>query len=96
MSKQALKAIIQSPAFSSVANFSRVAIFIQDIKYEKFWKAIFCLLRAVVPALKALCYCDTNYPVMDKIYYLAHRANDAILKSALEFDGVDLFGLDWT
>ncbi len=29
---------------------------------------------------------------MDKIYYLVHRANDAILMSALDFDDVDLFG----
>ncbi len=78
--------------FSSVAHNSRVALSIQDIEEEKFWKAIYCLLRAVSLALKALCYCDTNYPAMDKIHYLVHRANDVILKSALDFDNVDLFG----
>ncbi len=44
------------------------------------------------PLLK-LCYCDANYPAMDKIYYLAHSANDAILNLAMDFDDVDfLFG----
>ncbi len=90
--KRALKATIHSPAFSSVAHNSRVALSIQDIEDEKFWKAIYCLLRAVFPALKALRYCDANFPAMDKIFYLANRASDAILKSAMDFDDVDLFG----
>ncbi len=80
---------LQSPAFSSVA------LSIQDIEDEKFWKAIYCLLRAVFPALKALGYFDINYPAMYKIYYLAHRDNDAILKLAMDFDDVDLFGPIW-
>ncbi len=29
---------------------------------------------------------------MDKIYYLAHRANGKILNSVIDFYGVDLFG----
>ncbi len=91
MSREALKATIHSPAFSSVAHNSRVVLSIQDTKDEKFWKAICCLLRAVFPDLKALQYCDANYLAMDKIYYLVHRANDAILMSALDFDDVDLF-----
>ncbi len=90
--KRALKATIHSPAFSSVAHNSRVALSIQDIEDEKFWKAIYCLLRAVFPALKALCYCDANFPAMDKVFYLAYRANDAILKSAMDLDDVGLFG----
>ncbi len=73
-SKKALKATIHSPAFSSVAHNSRVSLSIQDIEDEMFWKA------------QALNYCDANYPAMDKTYFPAHRANDAILKSALDFD----------
>ncbi len=94
MAKKALKATIHSLAFSSVAHNSRVALSTQDIKDEKFWKAIYCLLRAVFPCLKVLRYCDASYPAYakDEIYYLAQRANDVILKSALDFDDVDLFG----
>ncbi len=88
--KRALKATIHSTAFSSVAHNSRVALSIQYIEDEIFWKAIYCLLRA--PTLKALQYCHANYPAMDKIFYLIHRANDAILKLAMDFDDVDLFG----
>ncbi len=90
--KQELQATSHSPAFPSVAHNSRVALSIQNIEDEKFWKAIYCLLRAVFYALKALRYCDANFPAMDKIYYPASRANDAILKSAMDFDDVDLFG----
>ncbi len=61
----------------------------KDFEDEKFWKAIYCLLRAVFPALKALRYCDANFPAMDKNFYLANRANDAILKSAKDFDDVE-------
>ncbi len=90
--KKGIEATIYSPALSSVAYNSRVALSIQDIEDEKFWNAIYCLLRAVFPALKALCYCDANYPAMNKISYLAIRANDAIFNLAMDFDEVDLFG----
>ncbi len=89
---RALKATIHSPDFSSVAHYSSVILSIQDIEDEKFWKAIYCLLRAVFPALNDLLYWYSKYPAMDKIYYLAHRANDAIPNSAMDFDDVDLFG----
>ncbi len=89
--KWALKATIHSIAFSSFAHNSRVALSIQDIEDQKFWKAIYYLLRAVFPSLKALRYCDADSPAMDKIFNLTHRANDAILKSAMDFDDVDLF-----
>ncbi len=46
-----------------------------------FLKAIYCLLRAIFPALKACCYQDANYPAMYKIY-----------ESAVDFDVVNLFG----
>ncbi len=90
--KMASKATIHYPAFSSVAHISRGALSIQNIEDEKFWKAIYCLLRAVFYGLKAPQYCDTNYSAMDKIYYLTHRANDAILNLAMDFDDVELFG----
>ncbi len=90
-----MKSTIHSPAFLSVAHNSWVALSIQDIKDEKFWKAIYCLWRAVFSTLKTLWYCDANYSTMDKIYYLANWANDAITNLAMDFDDVDLFGPMW-
>ena len=90
--KPALKATIHNPSFSSLSKNDRVAAAITDIEDEVFWKAIYCLLRAVFPALKALRYCDSNIPAMDKIYFLVKRADDALHDSQLLLDGQYLFG----
>jgi hypothetical protein len=42
---------------------------VHDIEDDKFWKCLYVLLRAVYPALRALRYCDSNLPVMDKISF---------------------------
>ncbi len=68
--KRALKATIQGAAFKSVAKNARVVLTVEDIEDEVFWKSIFCSLKAVIPALKALRYCDSNVPAMDKIFFL--------------------------
>jgi hypothetical protein len=34
---------------------------------------MYILLCAAFPALRALWYCDSNMPCIDKIYYLSHR-----------------------
>ncbi len=65
---------------------------IQDIKDKVFWKGIYILLSAVFPALEAIFYCDSNVPVMDKIFHLVKRAEDAILKSTKELDDEAIFG----
>ncbi len=57
-----------------------------------YWKAIYCLLCAIFPALKALQYCDSNIPEMDKIYFLAKQADEALHDSQLLLDDQDLFG----
>lgn len=90
--KPALKATIHNPSFSSLSKNDRVAAAITDIEDEVFWKAIYCLLWAVFPALKALRYCDSNIPAMDKIYFLVKRADDALHDSQLLLDDQDLFG----
>ena len=90
--KPALKATIHNPSFSSLSKNDHVAAAIADIEDEVFWKAIYCLLRAVFPALKALRYCDSNIPAMDKIYFLVKRADDALHDSQLLLDDQDLFG----
>ncbi len=66
--KRALKATIHVAAFESVAKNARVVLAVEDIEDEVFWKSIFCLLRTVFPALKALRYCNSNVPAMDKIF----------------------------
>ncbi len=90
--KPALKATIHNPSFASLSKNDRVAAAIVDIKDEVFWKAIYCLLHAIFPALKALKYCDSNIPAMDKIYFLVKQADDALLDSQLFIDDQDLFG----
>ncbi len=70
---------------------NKVLLTIQDIENEVFWKAIHILLQAVFPALKALCYCDSNVPTMDKIYHLVKRAGDATLQSTKELDDEAIF-----
>ena len=65
---------------------------VEDIEDDVFWRAIFCLLRAVFPALKALRFCDSNHPAMDKIYFLVHCADCALKKSSSMLDDECLFG----
>ena len=49
-------------------------------------------LRAVFPALRALWYCNSNMPCMDKIYYLSHRTSEAIENSQDDLNDERLFG----
>ncbi len=44
------------------------------------------------PALKALHFCDSNIPAMDKIYYLTKKAEETILKSVQDLDDEKIFG----
>ncbi len=90
--KRALKATIHGAAFESVAKNARVVLAVEDIEDEVFWKSIFCLLRAVFPALKALRYCDSNVPAMDKIFFLVKRADVAIENSSSMLNDEELFG----
>ncbi len=71
---------------------SKVTLAVQEIEDEVFWKAIYVLLHKVFPALKALHYCDSNTPSMDKIHHLAKRAEDAILKLVNELDDEKIIG----
>ncbi len=67
--KRALKATIHCAVFESVSNNARVVLEVEDIKDEVFLKSIICLLRAVLPALKALRCCNSNVPAMDKLFW---------------------------
>ncbi len=52
----------------------------------------FLLVEAVFPAEKALQYCNSNVPAMDKIFFLAKIANISIDNSASILDSEHLFG----
>ena len=54
---------------------------VHDIEDPNFWKQIYYLTRAVYPALKHLRMCDKSEPSMDKMVYLAHRAEESLKKS---------------
>ncbi len=65
---------------------------IEDIEDDVFWRAMFCLLRAVFSALKALQFCNSNHPAMEKIYFLVHCNDCALTKSSFMHDDKCLFG----
>ncbi len=90
--KPALKATIHNPSFASLSKNDQVAGAINGIEEEVFWKALYFPLCAVFPSLKALQYCDSNSPVMDKIYFLVKRADDALHDLQLLLNDQDLFG----
>ena len=65
---------------------------VEDIENKNFFKAMYVLLRAVYPALRALRYCDSNEPIMmDKIYFLTHRTTEALKKSVDQLNDGALF-----
>ncbi len=68
----------QSILWKSLKN-DHVAATVNSKKDEVFWKAIYCLLHAIFPALKALRYCNSNIPAMDKIFFLVKGLDEALL-----------------
>ncbi len=44
------------------------------------------------PALKAMRYCDSNIPAMNKLYFLVKQKDEAFLDSQKLLDDEDLFG----
>ena len=76
---------------SLVKTDDRVRECIQDINDLDFWKALYQLLRAVFPALRALRYADSSKPMMDKIYMLCHRLTQALEASKECLNNQELF-----
>ncbi len=89
--KHALKAIINNPSLENLSRNDCVAASIKEID-EVFWKAIYCLLCAVFPALKALKYCNSKILAMDKIFFQVKRVDEALLYSQIFLEDEDLFG----
>ncbi|KAL3769143.1 hypothetical protein ACHAWU_001211 [Discostella pseudostelligera] len=90
--KQPLKATIHQQQFLDLKLNSTTKAAVMDVQDDKFWKSIYILLRAVFPALKALRYCDSSQPMMDKLYFLSRRTTQALKNSQVSFNDTDLFG----
>ena len=90
--KDVLKATTAQLAFSEAVKSSgknnslKIEAAVMDIEDHSFFHDIYIILRAVYPALRALRYCDSNTPMMDKIYYLVHRTSESLHKSIDELD----------
>ena len=92
--KDALLATIHSAEFKELEKNDVTTAAIRDISNPQFFKALYVLLRAVYPALRVLRFCDKGEPCLDKIYYLAHRATEALEKSKALLSDKKLFRFD--
>lgn len=89
--KDVLLSTVHTVTFRDLPKNDRTRAAILDVTDQKFFKALYTLLRAVYPAIRALRYCDKNEPAMDKIYFLAHRASVALERSVSFLDDTELF-----
>jgi hypothetical protein len=87
-----LKAIIHQQKFLDLTLTNSVKGAVQDINDDNFWKCMYILLHAVFPELRALWYCNSNTPCMDKIYCPSHRTTVAIENSQGDLNDERLFG----
>ncbi len=71
--KDVLKSTVHSVMFRDLAKNDKVRGAVIDIENEVFFKALYILLRAVFPAIRALRFADSNEPMMDKIYFFSKR-----------------------
>ncbi len=90
--QQPLKATIHQQKFLDLTLTTSARGAVQDIKDKNFWKCMYILLRVVFPALRALWYCDSNTPCMDKLFHLSHRTMVAIENSLDDLNDESLFG----
>ena len=90
--KDVLKATVHSIQFKDCVkkltriDKDKISFCINDVENPAFFKDVYFILRAVYPALRALRYCDSNMPMMDKIYYLSYRASETLRKSVDDID----------
>ncbi len=90
--KEPLKSTIYQQKFSDIFLNASARAAVKDSGDEKLWKCMYILLCSVYPALRALCYCDSSKPSMDKIFFLSHRTMQAIEMSKESLDDKSLFG----
>ena len=87
-----LLATIHTTKFRELSKNDRVRGAVFDVENPLFFKALFVLLRAVFPAIRALRYSDSNTPMMDKIYFLSKRTVLSLTRSIDALNDPDLFG----
>lgn len=90
--KDTLKATIHTLKFRDLAKNDKVRGAVIDIENEVFFKALYILLRAVFPAIRALRFADSNEPMMDKIYFFSQRTMNALDKSIAFLNDAEVFG----
>ena len=91
--KDVFKSTIPSILFRDLAKNDKVRGAVMDIENEVFFKALYILLRAVFPAIRALRFADCNEPMMDKIYFFSQRTQMALTKSVDFLNGTEVFGV---
>lgn len=92
--KDALLSTVHQAAFKDLAKTDVIRATIMDITNPKFFKALYVLLRAVFPGIKALRYCDKGEPCMDKIFFLTYRATTALERSKELLNDEELFNFE--
>ena len=90
--KDVLRSTIHTQKFLDLPKNETMRQAVIDITSDIFFKALFVLLRAVFPALRALRFTDSNIPMMDKIYYFTLRTQFALEKSVSDLNNEDMFG----
>ena len=89
--RRPLLATIHEAKFTSLDLNDQCRSAVIDIEDKTFWKALYTLLRALYPSIRALRYCDSNKPAMDKIAFLVERTTQAITRSCSLLDDRILF-----
>lgn len=92
--RDALLATVHQASFKDLAKTDVVRAAVVDIKDDQFFKAMYYVLRAVFPAIRALRFCDKGEPCLDKIYYLSKRATVAFDRSKDLLNDTELFELE--
>ncbi len=92
--KDALISTVHSAPFKDLEKTDVIRATIFDITDPKFFKALYILLRAVFLAIRVLRYCNKGEPCMDKLYYLAYRATDALNRSKTQLNDPELFSFE--
>lgn len=67
---------------------------IKDIEDATFWSRLYFILRANYAALVTLRWCDSNRPMMDRLYFATKQTADAIEKSKEYLSDKELFPVE--
>ena len=88
--KDAFLATMHQAEFCALSLNDTAGAAMKDIKDKTFWQAMHVLSRAVYPAIRVLCHCDSNTPAMDEVFMLSNCCLDAITKSAGDLNDTNI------